>query len=98
MRAALLAGIALLAALGGASAQDAQNFPNQAVRIIVNLSPGSVADGLARTVADKLSKTWNQQVIVDNRPGLAGTAAVAKAAPDGYTLLVCSNGHTIAPR
>ena len=37
-------------------------------------------------------------VIVDNRPGLAGTAAVAKAAPDGYTLLVCSNGHTIAPR
>ena len=63
----------------------------------MNLSPGSVADGLARTVAEKLSKTWNQQVIVDNRPGLAGTAAVAKAAPDGYTLLVCSNGHTIAP-
>ena len=57
MRAAVLAGIALLAALGGASAQDAQNFPSQAVRIIVNLSPGSVADGLARTVADKLSKT-----------------------------------------
>ena len=66
MRAALLAGIALFAALTGASAQDAPNFPNQAVRIIVNLSPGSVADGLARTVAEKLSKTWNQQVIVEH--------------------------------
>ncbi len=96
-RALRLVGVAWLAMCGGTSAQTAQNFPSQAVRIIVNLSPGSVADGLARTVADKLSKTWNQQVIVDNRPGLAGTAAVAKAAPDGYTLLVCSNGHTIAP-
>jgi len=67
-------------------------YPSQTVRIIVNLSPGSVADGLARIAAEKLAKAWNQQVIVDNRPGLAGTAAVAKAAPDGYTLLVGSNG------
>ncbi len=97
MRGALLGGVALMvAAASSAPAQDA-SYPNQTVRIIVNLSPGSVADGLARTVADKLAKAWNQQVIVDNRPGLAGTAAVAKAAPDGYTLLVASNGHTIAP-
>ena len=92
----LLGALLSLSLCGGASAQDA-NYPNQTVRIIVNLSAGSVADGLARTVAEKLSKAWNQQVIVDNRPGLAGTAAVAKAAPDGYTLLVASNGHTIAP-
>jgi tripartite-type tricarboxylate transporter receptor subunit TctC len=97
MRGALLGGIALVVATAAAApAQDA-SFPSQTVRIIVNLSPGSVADGLARTVADKLAKAWNQQVIVDNRPGLAGTAAVAKAAPDGYTLLVASSGHTIAP-
>jgi tripartite-type tricarboxylate transporter receptor subunit TctC len=96
MRAALVAGFVLLGATT-ASAQDAQSFPSQTVRIIVNLSPGSVADLLARTVAEKLSKSWNQQVIVDNRPGLAGTAAVAKAPRDGYTLLVGSNGHTIAP-
>jgi tripartite-type tricarboxylate transporter receptor subunit TctC len=95
MRAALVAGILLLA--GAASAQDAQTYPNQTVRIIVNLSAGSAADGLARAAAEKLAKAWGQQVIVDNRPGLAGTAAVAKAAPDGYTLLVASNGHTIAP-
>jgi tripartite-type tricarboxylate transporter receptor subunit TctC len=97
MRAALVAGLFLLGAIGSASAQDAQSYPSQTVRIIVNLSPGSVADLLARAVAEKLSKAWNQQVIVDNRPGLAGTAAVAKSAPDGYTLLVGSNGHTIAP-
>jgi tripartite-type tricarboxylate transporter receptor subunit TctC len=96
MRGVLLGAIALVATASAAPAQDA-GYPNQTVRIIVNLSPGSVADGLARTVADKLAKAWNQQVIVDNRPGLAGTAAVAKAAPDGYTLLVASNGHTIAP-
>ena len=101
----LLSGLVLIGALGTASGQGAQqgtqqgtqNFPSQTVRIIVNLSAGSAADGLARTAAEKLAKAWNQQVIVENRPGLAGTAAVAKTAPDGYTLLVASNGHTIAP-
>lgn len=93
----LTAAVALLALTHGVSAQDAGSYPSQTVRIIVNLSAGSAADGLARTAAEKLTKIWNQQVIVENRPGLAGTAAVAKAAPDGYTLLVASNGHTIAP-
>src|SRR5262249_1336231 len=80
MKAALIGGIGVVAGSVGAAAQDTQTYPNQTVRIIVNLSPGSVADLLARTVAEKLSKSWNQQVIVDNRPGLAGTAAVAKSA------------------
>ena len=55
----------------------------------------SVTDIMARIIADDLGRRWNQQVIVENRPGLPGTVAVAKAAPDGYTLMLTSNGHTV---
>jgi tripartite-type tricarboxylate transporter receptor subunit TctC len=63
------------------------------VRIIV--SAGSVTDGFARLLSDKMTEIWKQQVIVENRPGIAGTGSVAKRAPDGYTLMLASNGHTI---
>jgi tripartite-type tricarboxylate transporter receptor subunit TctC len=78
----------------GAFAQA--DYPNQIVRIVVPFSAGSITDGLARIIADKLSEVWKQQVIVENRPGLVGTTGVAKATPDGYTLMLTSNGHTIA--
>jgi tripartite-type tricarboxylate transporter receptor subunit TctC len=84
------------AAFGGSLDASAQAYPNQVVRIIVPFSAGSITDGLARILADKLSDLWKQQVIVENRPGLPGTTAVAKSAPDGYTLMLTSNGHTIA--
>jgi tripartite-type tricarboxylate transporter receptor subunit TctC len=84
------------AALGGSLDASAQASPNQVVRIIVPFSAGSITDGLARILADKLGDLWKQQVIVENRPGLPGTTAVAKSAPDGYTLMLTSNGHTIA--
>ena len=71
-------------------------IPIRSVRIIVPFSAGSITDGLARILADKLGDIWKQQVIVENRPGLPGTTAVAKSAPDGYTLMLTSNGHTIA--
>jgi len=74
----------------------AQGYPNQRVTIVVPFGAGSVTDIMARIVADEASKRWGQQVIVENRPGLAGTAAVAKAAPDGYTIMLTSNGHTVA--
>jgi len=74
----------------------AQTYPTQRVTIIVPFGAGSVTDILARIFADDMGKRWGQQVIIENRPGLAGTAAVAKAAPDGYTLMVTSNGHTVA--
>jgi len=90
-----LAIAALLTALSGAPAQG-QNYPNQVVRIVVPFSAGSATDILARAVADKLSERWSQQVIVENRPGVAGTTSVAKSAPDGYTLMLTSNGHTVA--
>ena len=78
---------------GGASAQS---YPQQVVHLVVPFSAGSITDGLARILADKLGELWKQQVIVENRPGLPGTTAVAKSAPDGYTLMLTSNGHTIA--
>jgi tripartite-type tricarboxylate transporter receptor subunit TctC len=84
---------ALLAASAGASAQ---NYPTQNVRMVVPFSAGSITDGLARILADKLSAMWKQQVIVENRPGLPGTATVATSPKDGYTLMLTSNGHTIA--
>jgi tripartite-type tricarboxylate transporter receptor subunit TctC len=74
----------------------AQGYPNQRVTIVVPFGAGSVTDIMARLIADEATRRWGQQVIVENRPGLAGTAAVAKAAPDGYTLMLTSNGHTVA--
>jgi tripartite-type tricarboxylate transporter receptor subunit TctC len=94
LRSLVLAAAALAVTCGVTSAQG--DYPNQMVRIVVPFSAGSITDGLARIVADKLSATWKQQVIVENRPGLPGTTGVAKAAPDGYTLMLTSNGHTIA--
>jgi tripartite-type tricarboxylate transporter receptor subunit TctC len=87
----------LLAALA-ACVQNAaaQTYPNQIVRIVVPFSAGSITDGLARILADKLAEIWKQQVIVENRPGIPGTTGVAKSMPDGYTLMLTSNGHTIA--
>lgn len=74
----------------------AQNYPTQRVTIVVPFGAGSVTDIMARILAEEASRAWGQQVIVENRPGLAGTVAVAKATPDGYTLMLTSNGHTVA--
>src|SRR5437660_2272702 len=91
----LLLGLAaIVAASTAAFAQG--DYPNQRVTIVVPFGAGSVTDIMARIIADDLGKRWNQQVIVENRPGLAGTVAVAKAPPDGYTLMITSNGHTVA--
>jgi tripartite-type tricarboxylate transporter receptor subunit TctC len=80
-----------LALLFFSSVAAAQTFPAKAVRIIVPYPPGAVTDTLPRMVADKLREQWNQPVLVENRPGASGrigTDAVAKSAPDGYTLAV----------
>jgi tripartite-type tricarboxylate transporter receptor subunit TctC len=86
-----------VAALFAASTHaSAQNYPNQTVRIVVPFTAGSATDILARIVGEKLTERWGQQVVIDNRPGVAGTASAAKSAPDGYTLMLTSNGHTVA--
>src|SRR5947209_2997649 len=85
-----------VAALAPAHSVQAQGFPTQRVTIVVPFGAGSVTDISARIIADEMAKRWGQQVIVENRPGLAGTVGVAKAAADGYTLMLTSNGHTVA--
>src|SRR5215831_18569751 len=88
--------MALAAAWMPSAPGSAQDWPNQRVTVVVPFGAGSVTDILARIFADEMGKKWHQQVIVENRPGLAGTGAVAKATPDGYTLMLTSNGHTVA--
>ena len=89
----------LLAALcvltGFAAGASAQGWPSQQVKIIVPLSPGSVTDILARALTDRLQRAWGQTVVVENRPGIAGSASVAKSPGDGHTLLMTSNGHAV---
>jgi tripartite-type tricarboxylate transporter receptor subunit TctC len=83
------------ALLGQASAQD---YPTRAVRIVVPFGAGGPADIYARYLADQLQKAWGQSFVVEARPGASsflGTSEVAKAAPDGYTLLMMSNTHTV---
>ena len=82
----------------GTYAQPEVPYPTQLVRIVVPFSAGSTSDLLARTISDRLSTRWQQQIIVENRPGIAGTASVAKAQPDGYTIIMASNGHAILDR
>lgn len=70
---------------------SAQTYPTKPIRIIVQFTPGTSTDILARLVAQKMSENWGQQVIVDNRPGagaVVGTVAAKNAAPDGYTLVM----------
>jgi tripartite-type tricarboxylate transporter receptor subunit TctC len=94
----LVFGCVAVAAAAGLSMAPAaaQNWPSQRVTIVVPFGAGSVTDILARIFAEEMGRRWNQQVLVENRPGLAGTTAVGKSAPDGYTLMVTSNGHTVA--
>jgi len=89
-------GLTFALLLAVASAAGAQTYPTQRVTIIVPFTAGSITDGLARILADKLGDMWKQPVIVENRPGIPGTNSAAKAAPDGYTLMLTSNGHTVA--
>jgi tripartite-type tricarboxylate transporter receptor subunit TctC len=91
-----LAGLALMSSFVAAPAA-AQDYPSRAVRMVVPFGAGGPADVYARVIAQYLTEQLKQPFIIENRPGagsIIGTDAVAKSAPDGYTLLVMSNTHT----
>jgi tripartite-type tricarboxylate transporter receptor subunit TctC len=93
--------VALALATAGAGIAHAQAWPVKPVRIMVGYVPGGGVDTTARIVAAALTEHWGTQVIVENRPGAAGNIATeitARAAPDGYTLVLCNIGsHSITP-
>ena len=75
-----------------------QSYPNRAVRLVVPFPAGGPADALGRVIADQLNKVWGQPVIIENRGGAGGNLGaevVARAAPDGYTLLLNASSHVI---
>lgn len=93
----LLAG---LLCLGGTMAQTAQGYPNKPIRFIVPYAPGGSTTLVARLIGAKLTESWGQQVLVDNRPGAntaIGSEALARSAPDGYTISLAATTHTTVP-
>ena len=83
-----------------AYAAQAQNYPVKAIRIIAPFTAGGPVDIAARILAQKMTESWGQQIVVENRVGASGTIGgdlVAKAAPDGYTVLLTASAHVIVP-
>jgi tripartite-type tricarboxylate transporter receptor subunit TctC len=94
--AAMACAIGVLASSG----VSAQTWPDRPIKIVVPFAPGGAVDSLARIIGAKLQESMKQPVIVENRPGAGGNIAadaVAKSAPDGYTLLLTTVGHAISP-
>src|SRR4249920_3939656 len=92
--AALIAALPIVLAAGNALAQS--SYPDRAVRMVVGYPPAGPVDIIARVMSDKLSEIWGQPVVIENVSGAGGNIAgdrVAKATPDGYTLLVATNAQ-----
>ena len=100
MRKILALVLALCLAPFAAQAQSADKYPERSIRIIVPFPPGGSVDVLGRLIAQRMQENWGQSVIVETRPGastMIGTASVAKAEPDGYTLIIVVSNHTTNP-
>jgi tripartite-type tricarboxylate transporter receptor subunit TctC len=96
-----LGALILLACLGGTTSSQAQSYPTRPITLTVTAAAGGVTDVVARAIGQRLSETWGQQVVIENKGGGAHVLAaqtVAKAAPDGYSLLVAEAGaFTVNP-
>ncbi len=91
---------AVLALLAACAFHAQAQYPSKPVHVIISFTPASATDIVGRLVMAKVSEYWGQPVVVENRSGAGGSigsAAVAKAAPDGYTLLINSNAHSVNP-
>lgn len=90
----------MVASAGTCWPQGAAAYPAKTIRMIITLAPGGGVDTSGRLLGQKFTDAWGQQVVAENRPGAGGTIAtelVARAAPDGYTLLMQSMSHAITP-
>src|SRR5467141_4206685 len=99
-RAVWAGALSVLLPAAAALAQTAASYPNRAITLVVPYTPGSGIDVLARVIAPELNRRWGEPVVVDNKPGasgIIGADTVAKAAPNGYTLMVTVNSFTMAP-
>ncbi len=95
-----LASMAALALSAIAPAAMAQAYPNKPIRFIIASAPGGGTDAIGRVIADTLAATFKQPVVPENRPGASGVIAsemLYRAAPDGYTIAIVQNGHTVNP-
>src|SRR6266853_61956 len=93
-------GIAAMALSAAASQASAQGYPSKPVHVIISFTPGSSTDIVGRIVMQRVSEIWGQPAVLENRSGAGGSIGsnvVAKAAPDGYTLLINSNAHSVNP-
>ena len=99
VRLGAIAAMALMAGLTAAA--DAQTYPSHSIRFVVTFPPGGTTDILAREIGARMQENWKQTVVIDNRPGAGGNLGadiVAKAQPDGHTILLGTNGtHAINP-
>ncbi|MFN5448549.1 MAG: Bug family tripartite tricarboxylate transporter substrate binding protein [Burkholderiales bacterium] len=96
---ALVCAFSLLGGIAFTAPASAQGYPNKTVKVLVGYTPGSSTDIVGRLMAQALTEAWKQSVVVENRGGAAGNLAadaVAKAAPDGYTVLFAQNGLAIS--
>ena len=92
LRSATISAICLV--LGWSAVASAQTYPSKPIHLVVPVAPGGITDVLARALGQKLTEAWGQQVVIENKPagaGQVGTDSVAKAAPDGHTLLVAAD-------
>src|SRR5436309_7335250 len=93
-------GLAVVLLTAAASQAWAQDYPSKPVHVIISFTPGSSTDIVGRIVMQRVSEIWGQPAVLENRSGAGGSIGsnvVAKAAPDGYTLLINSNAHSVNP-
>ena len=92
---------ALVILLTACAAASAQTFPTKPIRLVVGFAPGGAADIISRTMSDPLTRALGQSIIIDNKPGAGSSLAaefVARAAPDGYTIMIVSQSGMIVNR